>query len=204
MNMAKPVLTTSKMSKETEQQYSAWLLYCEIGSIGKLMQLWDGVGQRLDESWTVFAQKLGAKPSHTTIGKWSKKFRWVERTDLKLAEDIQALRDKTKKIATNKKHKIAEALDRISNKIIKRLRSNEEPTIDEWKKVWEMFRTEMGESLGKHELDIREEDQKPPTEEEMAGIGDISQAFKAFYEQQWKRPGKETGHLLGNKKQDKK
>ncbi len=205
--MSLPTLTTSKMPNETEQQYSAWLLYCEAGSIDKLIRQWNALNQnptKTQPEFEPFLHKLAELPNRWSIVQWSKKYRWVQRTDLKLTEDVEAIREKIKKITSAKKHKIAENFERIINRRLKQLRDGEIVTGNDLKQAWEMLRTELGETIGKHELDIREEDQKPPTEEEMAGIGDISQAFKAFYEQQWKRPGKETGHLLGNKKQDKK
>jgi len=33
------------MPTETEQQYTAWLLYCEAGSLQKTLNLWDKIGQ---------------------------------------------------------------------------------------------------------------------------------------------------------------
>ena len=62
--MAKPVLTTSKMPGETEQQYTAWLLYCEYGSIEKLHRTWQETegrprrlkgDQNLKKLWVVLA-----------------------------------------------------------------------------------------------------------------------------------------------------
>ena len=50
-----------------------------------------------------------------------------------------------------------------------------------------MFRTEMGESLGKHELSISEEDQKPPTAEEEELGSAIDETIKDFYERKGKR-----------------
>lgn len=205
--MSLPTLTTSKMPGETQQQYSAWLLYCEAGSIDKLIRQWNTLNQnptKTQPEFEPFLQKLGDLPNRWTIVQWSKRYRWVQRTDLKLTEDVEAIREKIKKITSAKKHKVAENFERIINRRLKQLRDGEMVTNNDLKQAWEMLRTELGETISKHELDIREEDQKPPTGEEMAGIEDISQAFKAFYEQQWKRPGKEAGHLLGNKKQDKK
>ena len=59
--MTKPALTTSKMPGETEQQYTAWLLYCEAGSLRKTEGLWNRVGQTLGEAGVEFADRLGKK-----------------------------------------------------------------------------------------------------------------------------------------------
>ena len=66
-------LTVEKMPEETEQQYAAWLLYCEAGSQKKTLEYWERVGQTLGEVGVDFVLRLGKKPSHTTIENWSKK-----------------------------------------------------------------------------------------------------------------------------------
>ncbi len=205
--MSAPTLTTSKMPKETEQQYAAWLLYCEAGSIPKLMRAWGQLRQGDGDATGIFGGKvrqLGPLPIERNVEKWCSQYRWVERKDLKLTEDLVGIRKKSQEITQKKLGIIGELMWEKLQSIKRQMKKGEIATVDEAKKLWEMFRTEMGETLGKHEFNIREEDQKPPTEEEMADIEDISQAFKTFYEQQRRRPGKETGNLLGNKKQDKK
>ncbi len=179
--MTKSTLTTSKMPKETEQQYTAWLLYCEVGSIGKLMRVWEGVGQNLDETWMIFSQKLGKMPSHTTIGNWSKQYLWVDRKDLKLIEDLEGIRKKTQEIKQRKVGVIAEIFWDKMQALRKQIKKGEGATTDEIKKWWEMFRTEMGESLGKHELSINEDEQKPPTPEQEELGQAIDETIKAFY-----------------------
>lgn len=205
--MSKPILTTSKMPAETEQQYTAWLLYCESGSLDKLHRLWEGLHQGFTETSPEIAGlrgRLGTVPTRRTLADWSKKYRWVERKDLKLKEDLESLRQKAKDIKKKKIYVLAEIFwDKVQT-LRRQMKKGEPATVEEIKKLWEMLRTEFGEPLGKHEFEIREEDQQPPTQEDMAGMQDISQAFKAFYEQQWQRPGKETGNLLDRKKRDKK
>ncbi len=205
--MSKPILTTSKMPVETEQQYTAWLLYCDAGSLDKLDRLWEGLHQGFTETSPEIAGlrgRLGTVPTRRTLAEWSKKYRWVERKDLKLKEDLESLRQKAKDIKDKKIYVIAEIFwDKVQ--ILRRqMKKGEGTTVDEIKKLWEMLRTEFGEPLGKHEFDIKEEDQKPPNSEEMEEVEDISRKFKAFYEQQRRRPGKETGNLLDRKKPDKK
>jgi len=163
-------ITTSKMPKETEQQYTAWLLYCEYGSIDKLLQAWQGIERRTkaDERRTEFEalmEKLGNPPARTTIGEWSIKYQWIKRKEMKIAEDLEALREKTKRIKREKLHRIAEIFDRITNKILKGLRGNEEPTISEWKMVWDMFQIELGKPTTRGELKT-EPEQRPLTSEE--------------------------------------
>ena len=163
--MEQEEITTSKMPGETEQQYTAWLLYCEAGSIPRMMRAWEQLRQDIGETsgiWREKLQKLGKLPAERNIEKWSSKYQWVERKELKLTEDMRVIREKSEKIKQEKLHRIAEAFERVTNKILKRLRESEEPTIGEWKQVWEMLRTELGESIGKQEVGINEYEQKPP------------------------------------------
>ena len=43
-------LATTKLPGESEQQYVAWLLYCDSGSIDKLLHLWEGLHQGFTET----------------------------------------------------------------------------------------------------------------------------------------------------------
>jgi len=168
------VITTSKMPKETEQQYTAWLLYCEYGSIDKLLQTWQGIERRTkaDEGRTEFEalmERLGKPPARTTIGEWSIKYQWVKRKKMKITEDLEALREKTKKIKREKIHKIAEIFERIINKVLKGLRGDYEPTISELKIVWEMFQIELGKPTSRGELKTEPEQRLPTPEEKEHG-----------------------------------
>jgi len=182
--MKKPTLTTSKMPKETEQQYTAWLLYCEAGSLQKTLRLWERVGQSVGEMGAEFAVRLGKKPSDTTIERWSKQFRWVERKDLKLQEDLEGLREKTKRIKTERVHRIAEYFEKAMTIALKSLKENSDVTTGDVKLIWEMFRTELGETLGKHThaVGIDESKQTPPDEEEKALGAALNDTIKKFYD----------------------
>jgi len=182
--MSKTTLTTSKMPKETEQQYTAWLLYCEAGSLQKTLRLWERVGQSVGEMGAEFAVRLGKKPSDTTIERWSKQFRWVERKDLKLQEDLEGLREKTKRIKTERVHRIAEYFEKAMTIALKSLKENSDVTTGDVKLIWEMFRTELGETLGKHThaVGIDESKQTPPDEEEKALGAALNDTIKKFYD----------------------
>jgi hypothetical protein len=179
-------ILTIKMPGETEQQYLAWLLYCEVGSQRKLFDTWDKLGQASGEVRADFLGALGDRPNHATIERWSKKYRWVERAELKLEEDLFGLRNETKKTASIRKHKIAEAFKRSIELKLKQLKKGEIVSTADVKAMWEMFRTELGLSTGKTEVahTINEEDQKPPTPDEQALGKEIDQAIKNFYDRQ--------------------
>lgn len=185
------------MPGETEQQYTAFLLYCEIGSLQKTLNIWNRSGEVLGESGVDLAKRLGKKPSHTTIENWSKKYHWVKRKDLKLAEDLEALREKTKKIKREKLHKIAEAFEKVANKILQQLKTKRKLTINEWKQIWEMLQVELGKPTSRFAL--KEEEQKPLTPEEEEEGEEIDEIIKKHHEQ---HPEKKSS-ILDTEKQNK-
>lgn len=187
--MSKPSLTTSKMPKETEQQYTAWLLYCESGSLDKLHRMWDGLHRGFTDASPEMAgvkERLGAPPTRRTLADWSKKYRWVERKDLKLVEDLEGIRKKSQEIKQKKVGVIAEIFWDKLQALRRQIKKGEGATTDEIKKLWEMFRTEMGETLGKHEIAINEDEQKPLTPEEDELGRELDQTIKSFYERKRK------------------
>lgn len=190
--MKLPTLTTSKMPGETEQQYTAWLMYCEAGSIPRLIRAWEQVRYDIGDSsgiWGEKLTKLGPLPAQRNIEKWSSKYRWVQRRDLKLQEDLEAIRNRSEKIKKEKLHRIADAFEQITTKVLRRLRKGEEPTIAEWKQVWEMLRTELGENIGKHEIvqGIDESKQSPPDEEEKELGRRLNKTIIDFYAEEGKK-----------------
>jgi hypothetical protein len=186
-------LATTKLPGESEQQYVAWLLYCDSGSIDKLLHLWEGLHQGFTETSPEFIglrSRLGDLVSRRTLASWSKKFQWVKRRDMKLAEDLTALREETQRIATTRKHKVAEAFKRSIDLKIKQLRKGEAVSTSDVKALWEMLRTELGLSTGKTEIShkINEDDQVPPTPEEDELGKEIDQAIKNFYDKKRRTP----------------
>lgn len=177
-------LTTEKMAGEKEQQYTAWLLYCEMGSLQKTLKVWAGVGQRLGESWAEFAGRLGAKPSDTTIEKWSVKYRWVERTDLRLQEELSDLKAKADRFRAKRRYLITDLLTQKISKLQKQVKQGEASSVQEVKTLWDMHRTEYGESTGKTEVSHRidEDDQKPPDPEENQIGKEIDNVIKKHYD----------------------
>lgn len=177
-----PKLTTSKMPAETEQQYAAWLLYCEAGSIKKLLDVWEKVGQVLGETGADFAYRLGKKPSDTTIETWSKKYQWVARTDLRLEEELAELKEKADRFRKKRKFLITDILIQKMTKLQKQART-QDVSVLEIKYLWEMHRTEWGESTGKTEVrhSIDESEQEPPNPEENEVGKEIDQVIKKHY-----------------------
>lgn len=181
-------LLTSRMKEESEKQYVAWLLYCEAGSLQKLLRMWEGLRQGFGEIAVEIANNLGEPVSLRSLEYWCSKYQWVSRSELKLEEDLLALREETKRIDSMKKHKIAEAYKRAMDLRIRQLRKGELVTTDDVKKLWEMFRTELGQSLGKSETvhTINEAEQKPLTPDEDELGREIDQVVKKHYDRQRK------------------
>ena len=189
--MAKPkpkkllTLTVSRMEDETEQQYAAWLLYCEAGSQKKTSDYWDKVVQNLGEVGVDFALRLGKKPSHTTIENWSKKYRWPDRRDLRLEEEIVELKDKADRFRKKRKYLVTELLIQSVARVQKQIKQAPISVL-ELKYLWEMHRTEYDESIGKNEVTHRidESEQVPPTDQEKELGREIDAAIKKYYDKQ--------------------
>lgn len=163
---------TSKLNGETEQQYTAWLLYCEYGSLDKLLKAWEGIALKHTEAapeMTGLIERLGKPPCRRSLADWSKKYHWVKGREFKIAEDLEILREKTKKIKREKIYKIAEIFERIINKVLKGLRGDYEPTIAELKIVWEMFQIELGKPTTRAQLNTEPEQRLPTPEEKEHG-----------------------------------
>lgn len=188
------------MPKETEQQYTAWFLYCEAGSVRKLLSQWESVWRGFGKSSAELEgirEKLGKTPTRRTLDNWSKQYQWVKRTDLKLAEDLEGLREKTKRIAREKKHKIAEYFRKKIDKALKQMAEGEGATTHEVKEAWEMFQVELGKPTSRTALN---EDQRPLTEEEKKEKKKLDTALKIIYEQQRKN----KPPILDNREQNKR
>lgn len=185
--MPTPNITTGKMPKETEQQYTAFLLYTEMGSLDKLLRYWQETEGRPKATerrpeLEALIEKLGKPPVLTTLKEWSGKFRWVERRESKLAEDLQALREKTKKIKREKLHRLGEVFERILNKRIKQLKDGEAVTTLDLKWAWEMFQVELGKPSSRGELKV--EEQRPLTPEEKEYGKKLHEAVKEIVRKQ--------------------
>ena len=163
-------LTTSKIPGETERQYTAFLLYCEVGSVSKLIQAWEQISRNpVGELSVIFGSKLGVLPSERTIERWSVKYQWVERADQKLAEDLEGLKKKTTQIRQKRAYLIAEAFWCKLQMLRKQMQAGEATTVQEVRILWEMMRIEWGESISKQEVirGINEEEQRPLSPEEI-------------------------------------
>lgn len=175
------------MHGETEQQYHAWLLYNETGSLAVLLRTWE----RLHQGYTNptpeiegLRGKLNQPPTLDTLKNWSRKYQWVNRTELILAEEMEKIKLKTERFRIKRKYLVTDLLITKINKLQQQARS-EPSSVLEVKYLWDMHRTEFGESTGKTEVTHRidESEQKPPTSEENKLGQEIDQLIKKHYEQ---------------------
>src|SRR3989338_1703111 len=165
---ATPHILIEQMPGETEAQFSAFLAYCSMlkRSIREVSKRWAEMGRELEEQNSRF--RLGKRPALKTLFQWSSNFHWVQRSEKQRAIKVSRLYEK------------------IGTYLLFQVNRSRPITVDDFKKAWEMFRTESGLSTGKTEVahTINEEDQKPPTLEEQALGKEIDQAIKNFYDRQ--------------------
>jgi len=110
-----PIIIT-KMPKETKRQYAAWLFYCEMESINKLLKKWKDVQtdkSKLPKSLEGIEESLGETISKGTAVNWSKKFYWVQRKEKKLTEDSKIILEKIRQIKMDEWTKILEILPKF-------------------------------------------------------------------------------------------
>ena len=177
-------LTTSKMPGETLQQYTVWQLYCLTGSINKLLSTWEGLLHgylKMSPELEDLKTRLGQLVVRKTIQRWSKQFRWVKRTDLKIAEDVDQIRTETKRFEKERKYKIIKAFRKALDTKLKKLDSGEEVTVAELKQLWEMTRTEMGLVTDRSSLSVTGEQRLLTPEEEKEGQA-LDDFVKKFHE----------------------
>lgn len=185
--MRLPTLTTSKMPKETEQQYIAWLLYCEAGSIPKLRKAWEQVRHHVGDLTGIWGQRLqksGPLPMERTIERWSSKYRWVERQELKLKEEMGEMSDRLSKIIQRRKYEIVILFGDALEKYGRQLRDpNRIITVQELRTLWEMMRIELGEPVGNYQGNpnamMEIEQTTPTTNDELDEM--IEEAAITFY-----------------------
>ena len=125
-------------SKETPKQREGFLIYFNQGKERSLIN----VRQELD--------KKGIKVSHTTLGNWSNKYKWVERVQ-KMDQEVM---DRSEEIAIkNATVKKSDILKTVKNTMIRYnkalLDGTTIPSAGDFKTMWEIGRKELGKDLNK-------------------------------------------------------
>jgi hypothetical protein len=178
-------LSTLRMPGEREKEYTAWLLYCESGSLEKTLRIWGKIWhQVVTDLSPVYRERLGKPASLRTLKRWCVKHKWIKRTRIKLDEDLKELHKETQKIAKLRIYKITKVFGIALDKKLKQLQQGEHISASDLKTCWEMHRIEMGlsTSIGRQEVIsvINEDEQKPPTKEEMIASRFITEAEKKY------------------------
>ena len=119
----------------------AFLLYFNLGAERSLVN----VRQKLS--------KKGIKISETSLAKWSKEFKWVERVQTMDQEVYDKAEELAIKNATMKKSEILKACQDTMLKYVKALNSGKLiPTATDFRKMWEIARMELGKPIGQEAL----------------------------------------------------
>jgi len=195
-------ITTSKMPKETEQEYTAWLLYCETRSLEKMLRAWKGLWQGVGEMGVEFEGlkgRLGEPPTLGTIERWSKKYHWVERKEIKIAQAIDELKKEYDEIVKHKIYRIAKAFNLKLKALERQIQRGEGSTVHEIKELWEMLQVEIGKPTSRLALKPEEEQKLLTPEEEKEGK-EIDEIIKNHE----RRQKKEKHPILDKKGKNKK
>lgn len=125
------------LTKETPKQRNAFLIYFNLGEKRSL----DNALQECHKQEIKIAKK--------TIGTWSSRYKWVERVQ----KMDQAVQDKAEELAikqaTIKKSDILKAVRNTMIRYNQALLAGEiVPSASDFKKMWEVFRKEMGLDTG--------------------------------------------------------
>lgn len=162
---AKQEILIEQMPDETQEQYAVFLAYCSMvkKSIREVSKRWAEIGRELEEQNSKY--RLGKHPSLKTLFKWSKKYDWVKRAQLWDEEKKELMTLEFQRVEGQRSIRVSRLFEKISNNLLQQVNRDRAITVDEFKKAWEMFRTESGLSTGKTEVrhTINEDEQTPPT-----------------------------------------
>lgn len=177
------------------QQFTCWQLYTLTGSFNRLLTTWEGLIQgylKMSPELEALRNRLGRLVTRKTIQRWSKQFRWVKRTELKVKEDIDQIRSEAQRFEKERKYKIIKAFRKALDTKLKKLDSGEEITIFELKQLWEMTRTEMGLVTDRSAVKVTGEQRLLTPEEEAEGKA-LDALIKTFHERK-RKEGNRDGY----------
>lgn len=136
-------MTKPKEKTENPTQRDAFLIYFNLGGERSLVR----VQQELS--------KKSKKISGTSLAKWSKAFKWVERVQAMDAEVSEKAEQIAIKEATMKKSDILKACQDTMKKYVEHLKSGKLiPTANDFRKMWEIARIELGKPIGQETLNL--------------------------------------------------
>jgi hypothetical protein len=113
--MKKQRLKLTKMDGENLKQYWAWLLYCEMESMNKMLAEWKRIaaGGKPRETLKGIEEKIGKSAARSTIVNWSNEFRWVKRREWKERVQSRYIFERIKKAKAEEHIKFTKALSEL-------------------------------------------------------------------------------------------
>jgi len=181
-------IVTSKIPGERAKQYAAWLLYCEAGSLEKTLKVWERIqGQNDTEMIPIFGIYMGKPVGLTTLKRWSSRYNWKERTELKNTEDLEDMRFQFKRIKQTRAYKIAILLDRVLDRLSRQLDQGMYVSTRDLYTLWKMHRVEEGLSIGNYQITTYQEPPaEPKSPEEIELDKQIQEAVDQFHKNKHK------------------
>lgn len=178
-------IVTSKIPGERARQYAAWLLYTEAGSLEKTLQIWERISVQDDTKLIPFFGTFLGKPvGLATIKRWSTKYRWQERTELKTTEDLEGMRLQFKRIQQTRAYRIAIIFDLVLKRYTRQLEQGMHVTASDLYTVWKMHRVEEGLSIGNYQIQTYQESPaEPKNPEEIELDKKIQEAVDEFHKE---------------------
>jgi hypothetical protein len=176
-------IITSKIPGEQARQYAVWLLYTEAGSLEKTLKFWERISLQDDtEMIPFFGVFLGKPVGLATIKRWSTKYHWKERTELKTTEDLEGMRFQFKRIKQTRAYRIAILFDLVLKRYTRQLEQGMYVTVRDLYTVWKMYRVEEGLSIGNYQVTTYQEPPvRPKTPEEIELDNKILKVAEDFY-----------------------
>jgi len=148
-------IVTSKIPGERAKQYAAWLLYCEAGSLEKTLKIWERIFVQDDTKMIPFFGTFLGKPvGLATIKRWSVRYHWKKRAELKTTEDLEGMRFQFKRIKQTRAYRIAILFDLVLKGYTKQLEQGMNVTARDLYTVWKMHRVEQGLSIDNHNITV--------------------------------------------------
>lgn len=174
-------IITSKIPGERAKQYVAWLLYCEAGSLEKTLKVWERIFLQDDTKMMPFFGVYMGKPvGLATLKRWSIRYHWKERAELKITEDLEGMRFQFKRIKQTRAYRIAILLDLALNRYTKQLEQGMSVSARDLYLLWKMHRIEEGLSVDNHHIVVY---QQPSTEPESPEEKELNKRIRELEEQ---------------------
>jgi len=174
-------IVTSKIPGERAKQYAAWLLYCEAGSLEKTLKIWQRIFVQDDTKMMLFFGVYMGKPvGLATLKRWSARYHWKKRAELKTTEDLEDMKFQFKKIKQTRVYRIAILFDLALKRYTKQLEQGMNVTATDFYTVWKMHRVEMGLSVNNHNIAVYQE---PPRKSENPEEKELNKRIRELEEQ---------------------